>query len=55
MPHDRLPESATEKKTTQPSSMPDDTPTIRHATGQDATVLAELGARIFYGAFAKDN
>ena len=30
-------------------------PTIRHATAQDATVLAELGARTFYDAFAKDN
>ena len=35
--------------------MPDETPTIRHATARDATVLAELGARTFYEAFARDN
>ncbi len=55
MTNDSSIKSATEKKTTQPSSMPDETPTIRHATGQDATVLAELGARTFYEAFARDN
>ena len=30
-------------------------PTIRHATHQDAAVLADLGARTFYDAFANDN
>ena len=30
-------------------------PTIRRATGQDAAVLADLGARTFYDAFAIDN
>ena len=35
--------------------MPDETPTIRRATGQDATVLADLGARTFYDAFAHHN
>ncbi len=35
--------------------MSDETPTIRHATGHDARLLADLGARTFYEAFAKDN
>ncbi len=30
-------------------------PTIRRATRQDAAVLADLGARTFYDAFANDN
>lgn len=35
--------------------MPDETLTIRRATGQDVTLLADLGARTFYEAFAHDN
>ena len=35
--------------------MPEETPIIRRATTHDATVLAELGARTFYDAFARDN
>ena len=35
--------------------MSEESPIIRYATAQDATLLAELGARTFYDAFARDN
>ena len=35
--------------------MSEEPPIIRHATAQDAMLLAELGARTFYDAFAQDN